>query len=73
MPKTNGCVFLRSEKNWQPNVVEDGALITGQSSASATPIAEAFANRLSRACVAQTGPRQPPCSGSPGEFNEVEC
>ena len=47
MLKANGGIFSRTEKNWQPHVVEDGALITGQNPASAAPIAEAFANRLS--------------------------
>jgi putative intracellular protease/amidase len=47
MLKGNGGIFLRTEKNWQPHVVEDGALITGQNPASAGPIAEVFANRLS--------------------------
>ncbi len=47
MLKANGGIFVRSEKNWQPNVVEDGMLITGQNPASAGPIAEVFANRLS--------------------------
>ncbi|HSQ32470.1 MAG TPA: type 1 glutamine amidotransferase domain-containing protein [Gemmatimonadaceae bacterium] len=46
MLKANGGNFIRSEKNWEPNVVEDGALITGQNPASAGPIAEVFANRL---------------------------
>jgi len=43
----NGGHFVRSEANWRPNVVEDGALITGQNPASAAPIAEVLANRLS--------------------------
>lgn len=47
MLKLNGGIFARTDKNWQPHVVEDGALITGQNPASAGPIAEAFANRLS--------------------------
>ena len=42
----NGANFMRSNANWNPNVVEDGALITGQNPASAAPIAEALANRL---------------------------
>lgn len=42
----NGANFMRSNANWNPNVVEDGALITGQNPASAGPIAEALANRL---------------------------
>ena len=43
----NGGIFVRSKKNWEPNVVEDGALLTGQNPASAGPIAEAFAKQLS--------------------------
>ncbi len=43
----NGANFKRSNANWNPNVVEDGALITGQNPASAGPIAETLANRLS--------------------------
>jgi putative intracellular protease/amidase len=43
----NGANFIRSEKNWNANVVEDGALITGQNPASANPIAEVLASRLS--------------------------
>ncbi len=43
----NGGDFIRSGKNWNANVVEDGALITGQNPASAQPIAEVLANRLS--------------------------
>ncbi len=43
----NGANFKRSNANWNPNVVEDGALITGQNPASAGPIAEVLANRLS--------------------------
>jgi len=43
----NGANFKRSNANWNPNVVEDGALITGQNPASAAPIAEVLANRLS--------------------------
>jgi len=42
----NGANFKRSNANWNPHVVEDGALITGQNPASAGPIAEALANRL---------------------------
>ncbi|HTZ80502.1 MAG TPA: type 1 glutamine amidotransferase domain-containing protein [Stellaceae bacterium] len=43
----NGGDFIRSGKNWNANVVEDGALITGQNPASAHPIAEVLADRLS--------------------------
>ena len=42
----NNANFKRSEANWKQNVVEDGALITGQNPASAAPIAEVLANRL---------------------------
>ena len=43
---TNGANFKRSNRNWSPIVVEDGALITGQNPASATPIADALVARL---------------------------
>lgn len=42
----NGANFRRSNKNWSANVVEDGALITGQNPASAAPIADALVARL---------------------------
>ena len=42
----NGGQFTRSKANWAPNVVEDGALITGQNPASAAPIAAVLVNRL---------------------------
>jgi putative intracellular protease/amidase len=42
----NGANFKRSNKNWSPNVVEDGTLITGQNPASAAPIADALVARL---------------------------
>ena len=42
----NGANFKRSNQNWSPNVVEDGALITGQNPASAAPIADALVARL---------------------------
>ncbi|MDF0605751.1 type 1 glutamine amidotransferase domain-containing protein [Neisseriaceae bacterium TC5R-5] len=35
-----------SKANWEPNVVVDGVLMTGQSPASAAPLAEALAKRL---------------------------
>lgn len=35
-----------SVENWSPNVVVDGVLMTGQSPASAPPLAEALASRL---------------------------
>jgi putative intracellular protease/amidase len=44
----NGANFRRSARNWQPNVVEDGALITGQNPASAGPIADALVARLAQ-------------------------
>ena len=43
---TNGASFKRSNRNWSPNVVEDGALITGQNPASAAPIADALVARV---------------------------
>jgi len=42
----NGANFQRSKQNWQANVVEDGALITGQNPASAAGIADALVARL---------------------------
>jgi putative intracellular protease/amidase len=42
----NGANFKRSSKNWVPNVVEDGALMTGQNPASAAPLADALVARL---------------------------
>ena len=42
----NGASFKRSNRNWSPNVVEDGALITGQNPASAAPIADALVARV---------------------------
>ena len=42
----NGANFKRSSQNWSPNVVEDGALITGQNPGSAAPIADALVARL---------------------------
>ena len=39
----------KSVTNWAPNVVVDGALMTGQSPASAAPLAEALANVLAKA------------------------
>ena len=37
-----------SVTNWAPNVVVDGALMTGQSPASAAPLAEALRDRLTK-------------------------
>lgn len=45
----NGANFKRSNRNWSPNVVEDGALITGQNPASAAPIADALVAHIKRA------------------------
>ena len=42
----NGANFKRSERNWVPNVVQDGALLTGQNPASAAPLADAVIARL---------------------------
>lgn len=36
----------QSKANWEPNVVVDGVLMTGQSPASAVPLAEALSKRL---------------------------
>lgn len=36
----NGGNFRRSKKNWIPNIVQDGALVTDQNPASASPIAD---------------------------------
>ncbi|MEM0939830.1 MAG: type 1 glutamine amidotransferase domain-containing protein [Bacteroidota bacterium] len=38
----------QSVANWEPNVVVDGPLMTGQSPASAAPLAEQLAERLSK-------------------------
>ena len=45
---TNGANFKRANRNWSPNVVEDGALITGQNPASAAPIADALVARVQK-------------------------
>ena len=42
----NGANFKRSNKNWSPNVVQDGTLLTGQNPASAAPLADALIGRL---------------------------
>jgi len=41
-----------SKANWEANVVEDGALMTGQSPASAPPLAEALKQRLANLALA---------------------
>ena len=38
----------KSVSNWEPNVVVDGALLTGQSPASAAPLAEALSEVLKK-------------------------
>lgn len=43
--KLRGANYI-SKANWEPNVVIDGVLMTGQSPASAPPLAEALAERL---------------------------
>jgi putative intracellular protease/amidase len=43
--KSRGAIYI-SKANWEPNVVVDGVLMTGQSPASAAPLAEALAERL---------------------------
>ena len=40
-----GAIY-KSKANWEPNVVVDGALMTGQSPASADPLAEALSEVL---------------------------
>ena len=42
----NGANYKRSNRNWSPNVVQDGALMTGQNPASAAPLADVLVNRL---------------------------
>lgn len=44
--KLRGANYI-SKANWKPHVVVDGVLMTGQSPASAPPLAEALANTLS--------------------------
>ena len=46
MLMANGGDFVRSPANWNANVVEDGALITGQNPGSAAPIAQVLADRI---------------------------
>jgi putative intracellular protease/amidase len=43
--KNRGAKY-QSKANWEANVVIDGPLMTGQSPASAPPLAEALAKRL---------------------------
>jgi putative intracellular protease/amidase len=43
--KGRGANYI-SKANWEPNVVVDGVLMTGQSPAPAAPLAETLANRL---------------------------
>lgn len=43
--KNRGAKY-QSKANWEPNVVVDGVLMTGQSPASAVPLAEALSERL---------------------------
>lgn len=44
--KLRGAHFIRSPANWQPHVVTDGPLITGQNPASAPIIAKTLTDRL---------------------------
>lgn len=44
--KEKGANYVRSAKNWEPYVVEDGALITGQNPRSASGIAAKLIERL---------------------------
>jgi len=53
--KLNGGNFKRSSRNWQPNVVEDGALITGQNPASAAPLADRLVARVAHELSLVTG------------------
>ena len=46
--RLNGAAFQRSPRNWQPHVVEDGPLMTGQNPASASALADALVTRLTR-------------------------
>ena len=46
--KRRGAHYI-SKANWEANVVQDGALMTGQSPASAPPLAAALAERLAQA------------------------
>jgi putative intracellular protease/amidase len=43
--KRRGANYI-AKANWEPNVVVDGVLMTGQSPASAEPLAVALAERL---------------------------
>jgi len=43
--KRRGAKYI-SKRNWEPNVVVDGLLMTGQSPASAVPLAESLSQRL---------------------------
>ena len=42
----NGGAFRHAARNWEPNVVQDGALLTGQNPASASALADALVERL---------------------------
>lgn len=42
----NGGHYVRADRNWSPNVIQDGALMTGQNPASAAPLADALVGRL---------------------------
>jgi len=43
-----GGLYEKAEKPWEPHVVVDGNLITGQNPASARPLAQAIAQELAR-------------------------
>ena len=45
--KERGAIY-KSKANWEPNVVVDGALMTGQSPASADPLAETLSAALAK-------------------------
>ena len=42
----NGANFKRSNRNWAANVVQAGALMTGQNPASAAPLADLLVSQL---------------------------
>jgi putative intracellular protease/amidase len=42
----NGGHYIRANRNWSPNVIQDGPLLTGQNPASAAPLADALIAKL---------------------------
>jgi putative intracellular protease/amidase len=57
--KAKGALYVSSEVNWEPNVVESGPLLTGQNPASAPPLARALAQRLAHAAASRSADRTP--------------